>query len=75
MYTARHIGGGEFTATLHETGEVKECGPGIRGMIRYTYFEDFTLPEVGWEITQEQLMKDYFPKLQKDITEGKLPKQ
>ena len=32
-------------------------------MIRYTYFEDYTLPEVGWN--------DYTPKMQKDVLDGK----
>jgi hypothetical protein len=71
-YTARHIGNGKFEAILHETGEVKECGPNLIGMIRYTYFEDFTYPPINWEVSQKQLMEDYHPKVMKDITEGKI---
>jgi hypothetical protein len=33
-------------------------------MIRYTYFENYTLPEIGWEVSRKQLMKDYLPKMQ-----------
>jgi hypothetical protein len=70
-YTITHLGEGIFSATLRD-GQVKEVGPNIRGMIRYTYFEDFTLPPVGWEVTKNQLLNDYHPKLMKDIMEGKV---
>jgi hypothetical protein len=71
-YTIKHIGEGKFEATIHETGEVKECGENIQGMIRYTYFEDYTLPPIGWEVTQKQLLEDYQPKVMKDIVDGKI---
>jgi len=71
MYTIRHIGETKFEATL-DTGEVKEVGSNLIGMIRYTYFEDFSIPPTGWEVTQEQLLKDYNPKVFKDIQEGKI---
>lgn len=71
-YTIKHIGDGNFEATIHETGEVKECGSNIKGMIRYTYFEDYSLPEIGWEVTQKQLLEDYQPKVMKDIMDGKI---
>ena len=70
-YTIRHIGAAKFEATLC-AGEKKEVGPNLIGMIRYTYFEDFSIPPVGWEVTQEQLLKDYQPKVLKDIQEGKI---
>lgn len=70
-YTIRHIGAAKFEVTL-ETGEKKEVGPNLIGMIRYTYFEDFSFPPFGWEVTQEQLLKDYHPKALKDIQDGKI---
>lgn len=70
-YTIRHIGAAKFEVTL-DAGEKKEVGPNLIGMIRYTYFEDFSIPPVGWEVTQEQLLKDYQPKVLKDIQEGKI---
>jgi hypothetical protein len=70
-YTIRHIGGARFEA-LMEGGETKEVGPNLIGMIRYTYFEDFSVPPMGWEVTQDQLMKDYHPKVFKDIQDGKI---
>lgn len=73
-YLITHLGEGKFEAKfLNENS--KECGPNICGMLRYTYFEDFTLPPVGWSVEREQLIKDYFPKLMKDIQEGKIPNQ
>lgn len=40
-----HIGEGEFQMNM-ESG-IKMCGPNLCGIIRYTYFEDYTLPEIG----------------------------
>jgi len=71
-YTIKYLGDGNFQAQLRETGEIKECGKNLLGLIRYTYFEDFSYPQVGWEVTQEQLLKDYHPKVLKDITDGKI---
>ena len=45
-YTVKHKGNGEFEATM-DNGEIKEVGPNIQGMIRYTFFEDFSLPQFG----------------------------
>lgn len=70
-YKVKHIGEGKFVATL-DNGETKEVGKNIIGMIRYTYFADFKLPPVNWEITQKQLLEDYQPKVMKDIMEGKI---
>lgn len=33
------------------------------GIIRFTYSEDFTIPELGWETTRLTLLKDYNHKL------------
>jgi hypothetical protein len=71
-YKVKHIGEGKFEVTL-DTGEIKEVGSNLIGMIRYTYFEDFTLPPIGWEVNQRQLLEDYQPKVMKDISDGKIP--
>jgi hypothetical protein len=70
-YILIHIGGGKFLAKM-ENGETKEAGDHLHGMIRYTYFEDYSFPEIGWKITRKQLYDDYLPKLQKDIINGKI---
>lgn len=69
--TIKHIGGGKFKVHM-EDGEIKDAGENLCGMIRYTYFEDYTLPEIGWEITWSQLMTDYMPKMQNDVLIGKI---
>jgi len=66
-YLLTHIGEGKFQIKM-ENDEIKEVGSSLSGMIRYTYFEDYTLPEIGWEVTRKQLMKDYLPKFSKDAT-------
>ena len=70
-YTIKHTGNGQFIA-IFENGEIKETGPNIRGMVRYTYFEDYSLPPIGWEVTMEEMLKDYQPKVLKDIQLGKI---
>ena len=70
-YTIKHLGNGKFEAIL-ENGDIKEVGPNIVGMIRYTFFEDFTLPPAGWEVTQKVLLETYQPKVMEDITKGKI---
>jgi hypothetical protein len=67
----KHTGRGEFIATF-EDGGIEEVGKSLRGMIRYTYFEDYTFPPVGWEITHDVFIKDYMDKIMKDIREGKI---
>ena len=62
-YLLTHLGEGKFQIKL-ENDEVKEAGSNLCGMIRYTYFEDYTLPKIGWEVSRKQLMKDYLPKMQ-----------
>jgi hypothetical protein len=71
-YTIIHIGNGKFKAKM-TNGDVKDVGSSLCGMIKYTYFEDTEeLPEIGWKITSNKLMEDYFPKIQRDIFSGKI---
>ena len=65
-YLVTHLGEGKFQGVM-EDGEIKEVGSSLRGMIRYTYFEDYTLPEIGWQVTRKQLLKDYIIKMQKNV--------
>ena len=69
-YIVRHKGEGQFEAMTEEG--IKEVGPNIKGMIRYTFFEDFSLPPIGWQVTQKELLEAYHPKVMKDIVEGKI---
>jgi hypothetical protein len=39
-YLVTHLGEGRFEVKL-ESGEIKEAGQNLVGMIRYTYFEDY----------------------------------
>lgn len=67
-----YIGDYKFNVTLDD-GRILEAGKNLRGMIKYTYFEDTDeFPEIGWSVTQSQLHSDYFPKAQRDILSGKL---
>ena len=67
-----YMGNGNFNVTLDD-GRILGAGQNLRGMIKYTYFEDTDeYPEIGWSVTQKQLHLDYFPKAQKDIQSGKL---
>jgi len=66
-----HIGEGDFQVEMSD-GSIKNAGKNLCGMIRYTYFEDYSYPKVGWCVTQKQLTEDYFPKVQKDILDGKI---
>jgi len=65
-YLLTHIGEGKFQIKM-ENDEIKEVGSSLSGMIRYTYFEDYTLPEIGWQVSRKQLMKNYLPKIQQDF--------
>lgn len=64
-YKITHIGNGEFNVTL-STGEIKSAGSSLKGMIRYTYFEDFTLPEIGWSCERIKLLNDHTNKILND---------
>ena len=52
----------------------KNAGKNICGMIRYTYFEDFTLPPIGWKVKEKKLLEDYYPKVTQDVKSGKISK-
>lgn len=69
-YLVTHLGNGKFQVKLFN-GDVTEAGPNLRGMIRYTYFENYDLPEIGWEVTRLQLVSDYMPKVQKEFLDVK----
>jgi hypothetical protein len=73
MKKIRHIGNGEFEIDM-EDGSIKECGKNMRGMIRYTYFEDYTLPSDNWEVEHITFLKDYHNKVFKDIQDNKFEK-
>ena len=70
-YIITHIGCGRFVVRT-SNNEIKQAGKNLCGIIRYTYFEDYTLPEIGWVVTRSKLMEDYLPKVQKDVLSGKL---
>lgn len=72
-YQLEHTGDGKFKATF-ENGEIKEAGTNLRGMIRFTYFEDYTIPEVGWKVESKQLLLDYHAKVLDYFQKGKLKK-
>jgi hypothetical protein len=65
-YLVTHLGEGKFQVKM-KNNEIKEAGSLLRGIIRYTYFEDYSLPKIGWKVTRSQLMKDYLPKMQQDF--------
>ena len=65
-YLLTHLGEGKFQVKMG-TGEIKEAGSNLCGRVRYTYFEDYSLPKIGWEVTRKQLMEDYVSKMQQDF--------
>lgn len=67
----KHIGEGNFEVVTAE-GETKTAGPNLCRMIRYTYFEDYTLPPIGWSVSREKLLNDYHDKVIPDIISGKI---
>jgi hypothetical protein len=70
-YLITHLGRGKFSVMM-DSDVVKEAGPNLCGMIQYTYFEDGTMPHIGWQISRGKLMQDYLPKMQADVLSGKL---
>ena len=70
-YKATHVGNGKFEVEM-PNGVIKEAGDNLLGIIRYTYFEDYSLPHVGWNVTRKQLYKVYLPKIEKDLLSGKI---
>ena len=70
-YKISHLGGANFKA-IFEDGTEKEVGENLRGMIKYTYFDDTDeLPEMNWSCEFTNLFSDYHNKLAKDINSGK----
>lgn len=59
--THTHIGNGKFKTM--EGGQLYNLGPQASGMIRFVYFEDYSLPPVGWSVSREKLIRDYTAKL------------
>lgn len=72
MYSEiKHVGEGKFEALMAD-GSVKEVGPTLRGIIRYTYFEDYTIPPLDWTVNREVLLNDYQEKVLPDIIAGNI---
>lgn len=69
----KHIGNGKFTIEID--GRTVECGPNLCGIIRYTYFEDFTIPELDWSVVHKKLTEDYFKKIMEAVDNGDIPKE
>tara|TARA_Y100000389_G_scaffold191318_1_gene217281 strand:+ start:7601 stop:7828 length:228 start_codon:yes stop_codon:yes gene_type:complete len=67
-----HIGDGRFVADTGD-GEFVDLGQSSTKMIKYTYGESFE-PELGWEISSEQLYKDCEPKIMEEFYKNKLKK-
>ncbi len=70
-YTLQHKGNGEFDAIM-DNGEIKVAGSNIIGMVRYTFFDDFSIPPINWKVTRKELLEAYEPKVMKDIIDGKI---
>lgn len=67
----RHLGDGKFEA-LMDDWTTKPVGPSLCGMIRYTYFENYTLPPLDWVVTKQKLHADYHNKVLPEILSGKI---
>lgn len=67
----KHTGDGFFEVVL-EDGSIKNAGNNLCGMIRYTYFEDYTIPPLGWSVERKKLLEDYHAKVVPDIISGKI---
>ena len=70
-YLIEHLGFGKFQVKMSD-GQTKEADDNLVGIVRYTYFFDYTLPEIGWQVTKSQLSKDYHPKMLGDLVTGRL---
>lgn len=68
-YLIEHLGFGKFQIHL-PNGQTEQADDNLVGIIRYTYFFDYTLPEVGWRVSKSQLSKDYHPKMLGDLITG-----
>ena len=67
-FRIRHTRDGRFEAVLPEG--TKPIGPSMGGMLRYTYFEDFTLPPDGWEVGHREFVQRYHAKVFEDMTKN-----
>jgi len=65
-----HTGDGNLKA--HTPEGTKEVSKNLNVMVRYTYFEDFTLPPIGWTCSRENLFKDYHRKVSDQIIQDRL---
>ena len=68
-----HITDGNFVARLAD-GTVKRIGSSMSGMLRYTYFEDYTIPPKDWTVTNTKFREDYWAKIHRAVSEGKVYK-
>lgn len=58
MTIITHVGNFEFSILL-EDGQTLPTGPNYINVIKFTYFEDGEVPEIGWNVTHQQLLKDF----------------
>lgn len=72
-YVFEHVGEGKFKC-IKSNGDKYDVGSNIVGMIRYSFFEDFTLPEIGWRVTQRRLTEVHLSKMVNDLKSGKIKK-
>lgn len=63
-----YIGNDNFEITLSD-GKKKLSTRYTKLMVRYTYFQE-QQPQIGWNITSKQLIDDYYPKIQLDMSKG-----
>ena len=63
-----YIGNDNFEITLSD-GKKKLSTRYTKLMVRYTYFQE-QQPKIGWNITSKQLIDDYYPKIQLDMSKG-----
>mgnify|MGYP003436567290 CR=1 FL=1 len=61
--TIKHTGDGNFECHMDNDGRILVSGPNQNGMLRFTYFPDFTIPPVDWSVHSMQLLKDYHAKI------------
>lgn len=67
----KHTGDGFFEVIM-EDGSIKSAGNNLCGMIRYTYFEDYSIPPLDWSVEHDKLLNDYQAKVLPDIISGKI---
>jgi hypothetical protein len=57
------------------SGEIKDCGKNLVGMILYTYFDDkYDNVPFEWEIDKDIFMKDYQNKILIDLENNRIYK-